>query len=243
MGLSAVASALGTQQFEAGMGIGGLGNLFFLDTSTDNITAKAGGGQTNATQLVAQNNRVTTVATAGDSVRLPPAVAGLDMIVINHGANPMQVYGSGTDTINDVATATGVPQMQNSSVLYFCMTNGVWYTEGLASGFVSGGGAFQTYSTQTGITAHAGGGRASAVAITAMQAQISTVATTADSVVLPPALPGMEITIVNNGANSAQVFGNGSDTINGTAGSTGVAQAAAAVTIYYCFVSGAWITK
>ena len=53
---------------------------------------------------------------------LPPAVvnqgvtnqAGLTVLVINHGANPMQVFGSGTDTINDVAAATGVSQMQGS---------------------------------------------------------------------------------------------------------------------------------
>jgi hypothetical protein len=38
------------------------------------------------------------------------------MIVINHCANPMQVLGSGSDTINDVAGSTGVRHMQNSTV-------------------------------------------------------------------------------------------------------------------------------
>jgi hypothetical protein len=49
--------------------------------------------------------------------------------------------------------------MPDSTTLYYCMTQGQWYTEGLASGYVRGGvGAFQTLSVQTGIVAHAGGG-------------------------------------------------------------------------------------
>ena len=98
-------------------------------------------------------------------------------------------------------------------------------------------------STQTGVTAHATGGQANATQLTASQVQVSTVASLNDSVKLPPSQAGLQITIVNNGANSMQVFGTGSDTINGVAAGTGVAQAAAAVTIYYCFVAGNWVTK
>src|SRR5213595_776251 len=94
---------------------------FIYETAKDTITAFAGGGQTNATQLLTQTSRVTTVATAADSVKLPPSFPGLELIVINHGSNPMQVFGSGTDTINDVATATGVSQMVNSTVIYTCV--------------------------------------------------------------------------------------------------------------------------
>jgi DNA-binding transcriptional LysR family regulator len=36
---------------------------------------------------------------------------------------------NGTDTIDDVATATGVPQMPDSTTLYYCVTAGMWYTE------------------------------------------------------------------------------------------------------------------
>jgi hypothetical protein len=39
------------------------------------------------------------------------AIAGLDMIVINHGANPLEVFGSGSNAINDVAGATGISHM------------------------------------------------------------------------------------------------------------------------------------
>ena len=51
--------------------------------------------------------------------------------------------------------------MPDSTTLHYCMNAGMWYSdEGLASGYVRGGvGSFQTMSVQTGIVAHAGGGR------------------------------------------------------------------------------------
>jgi Ca2+-binding RTX toxin-like protein len=73
----------------------------------------AGGGQTSATALTTIFNEVVTaVATAADSVKLPaPSKVGQIVIVTNaHASNSMQVFGAGTDTINGVATATGVAQ-------------------------------------------------------------------------------------------------------------------------------------
>lgn len=96
-------------------------------------------------------------------------------------------------------------------------------------------------STQAGITAHAGGGRASAVPLTAAISEISVVATIADSVVLPVALAGAQMTVLNEGAAAAQVFANGTDTINGTAGATGISLAAAAKAIFVCYQTGKWI--
>jgi hypothetical protein len=88
------------------------------------ITAFAGGGQTSATALTKNVNRVDTVGTAADSVKLPLAVAGTIIHLTNNTATSMQVFGAGTDTINigagDVATATGVAQAGNKSAIYFC---------------------------------------------------------------------------------------------------------------------------
>ncbi len=97
---------------------------------TDAITARAGGGQTNATALTATFNNVTVVATAADSVKLPLAVAGLWVTIRNSAANASTVYGDGTDTINGVATATGVSLTAATSALYFCTTSapaGKWF--------------------------------------------------------------------------------------------------------------------
>lgn len=96
---------------------------------TNSITAFAGGGQTNATALTSRINRVTTVATAADSVKLPATTGGLGLwcIVINSGANSLQAFGAGTDTINGVATATGVAIAAGKVGVYFSPAAGVWF--------------------------------------------------------------------------------------------------------------------
>ncbi len=119
--------------------------------------------------------------------------------------NSLQVFAQATDTVDDVPAATGVPQMPDSTTLYYCMTAGQWYTEGLASGYVRGGvGSFQTMSVQTGIVAHAGGGQGSTTPLTAMNCFVSTVASANDSLLLPPAKPDMEITVINQSEDPMQ---------------------------------------
>jgi hypothetical protein len=85
-------------------------DLYLTDESgvAVGITAFAGGGQGSATLLTKTNNSVDTVATAADSVKLPLATVGARIRVFNTTATSAQVFGSGTDTINAVATATGV---------------------------------------------------------------------------------------------------------------------------------------
>jgi hypothetical protein len=119
-----------------------IGHLNFAPgaTSTDTgITAYAGGGQTSATQLSAQFNKVATVASGNDSVKLPqisgtPTVIGAvgsQVIVRNAGSNSLQVFGAGTDTINDVATATGVAVGAGKTAIFIAHswngTVGNWY--------------------------------------------------------------------------------------------------------------------
>jgi len=99
-----------------------------IQTAASAITAYSGGGKTNAVLLTAAINHVTAVANAADSVKLPPAVVGASIIVVNGDAsNSMQVFGSGTDTINDVATGTGVAQAAGKSAIYSCPVAGKWY--------------------------------------------------------------------------------------------------------------------
>lgn len=208
------------------------------ESATDSITAHSGGTQAAALALTTEVNRVATVAAPADSVKLPASAAGLTVYVMNHGASTMQVFGAGTDTINDVATATGVAQMANSMVIYTCATAGAWYSEGLATGY--GGPGLQTLSFTPTVTAFSGGGQASATPLTAMFNRVSTVAAVGDSVRLPASAPGLEVMIVNRGANSCQVFGAGTDTINGIATATGVSQGVATAALYTCAVTGNW---
>lgn len=102
-------------------------------SAADALTAHAGGGQGSALALTAVINRVTIVATAGDSVSLPStttlaAGAGLTCVIINDAVNSLQVYGAGTDTVNDVATATGIPLLGKSMAEFRCAVTGKWYS-------------------------------------------------------------------------------------------------------------------
>ena len=98
-------------------------------------------------------------------------------------------------------------------------------------------------STQQGVTAHSGGGRTNAFVVTASITNVTTVASGADSLVLPAAglNLGKSFTIYNNGANALTLYGNGSDTINGIAGATGVSVAPGNVTVVQAIASGVWI--
>ena len=113
----------------------------------------------------------------------------------------------------------------------------------------------QEFSNNMGapITAHAGGGQAGATPCYNAINWVSTVATLADSLKLPLALPGAQVIIINHGAASAQVFGQPlnpntgvGDTIAAAAATTqsatatGVAQASAAAAFYVCFNAGQW---
>jgi hypothetical protein len=184
-------------------------------------------------------SRLTTVA-ANTGVNLPVAVAGLDVVVINHGANPVQVYGNNTaaDKIDDVATGTGVSQMANSFVIYACTVAGNWYSEGLATGF--GGPGLATMSFAGALTAGAAG-QSTALALTNMINRVSTVAS-GTGVALPTAVAGLAITVINRGANPLQVYGNNTaaDTINGIATGTGISQGVNTAATYVCSVTGNW---
>lgn len=96
------------------------GPIFVPGSTALAITAHSGGTQAAAVLLTAQFNRVDTVAGANDSVKLPPpSFVGQEVEVMNNAAtNSMQVFGSGTDTINGVATATGVAQAAGKMATY-----------------------------------------------------------------------------------------------------------------------------
>jgi hypothetical protein len=98
------------------------------------------------------------------------------------------------------------------------------------------------YTFKDGVTALAGGGQTGAVLITTAITNVTTVASAADSVQLPLAVGGQELTVINAGGNSMQVFGNqnGSDTIDGTAGSTGVAIATGKARTFYSVAAAKW---
>jgi hypothetical protein len=114
--------------------------LNIVVSSAASVVAHAGGGQASATPLTATYNEVDTVATAADSVQLPPAIPGTVVVAVNATTTSMQVFGvpqnvqnaNAGDTIAahnsaaQTATATGVAQAGASVGWYICTTLGQW---------------------------------------------------------------------------------------------------------------------
>lgn len=205
-------------------------------------TTRTQAGATQITQDITTVNTSTAPAAGsllGDGVVLPQVGSGQDRVfLINNTNNPIQVYGFGSDTINGVAGSTGIAMAPNSADVYIEANPGAWSVD---AGFGSSG-QLQTMLTLNGITAKAGGGQGSATPLPAMINRITVVATIADSVLLPAAVPGLQLMVVNAAANSANVFPNGTDAINALGASAAFALAAAKVCEFYCTNAGQWHT-
>lgn len=228
------------------------GPPLIFESVGEGLTA-AGTTQATALQLAAELNRITTVG-AGAGVLLPSTKitpvsgpnagvinpgAGQTIMVINHGANPLQVYGNGTDTINDIATATGVTQMQNSMVIYTQTVTGKWYSEGLGGGY---SGSFQTYSAVNGIAPSTlNNSSATSVSITAMISRTTGGADSAVSICLPASAVGMDLTLLNACTGSLNVFaGNTVDKIQAVSGTAAYAVASSKSVQFLCANVGQW---
>ena len=226
--------------FQAGLPLQ-LGD-FFLESAQDNITATAGGSKAAAFQINSQTSRITTVASIGDSVQLPSATPGLELIVINHGANSMQVFGNAADSLDDQSPFLGVSQMANSMVIFTCVTAGSWYTEGLASGFAKNLG-LQTFSYAT-ISSNATNTQASGTPVTSML--VNVIGAAAGSVTLPPSQPGLELTVHNISAFIVNMFpsagGTGTEVINSLVANAFLALPSNTSTVVTCTTLGQWYT-
>jgi hypothetical protein len=96
-------------------------------SSANGLTAHAGGGQGSALALTSYINRVTTVGTAADSVLLPPAIAGEEVVVINAAAaNSMNVFPTTGDAINALSANAAFAVASNKTAKFFCAVTGIW---------------------------------------------------------------------------------------------------------------------
>ncbi|HZU32609.1 MAG TPA: hypothetical protein VFB79_15940 [Candidatus Angelobacter sp.] len=102
-----------------------------LGSGANNITAHAGGGQGSATPLTTAYNRVTTVATAADSVLLGATTNGPQppTVVRNDAAtNSLNVFPSTGDAINNLAANAAFAVPAGKSAIFFCVAAGQWIT-------------------------------------------------------------------------------------------------------------------
>lgn len=100
--------------------------------------------------------------------------------------------------------------------------------------------ALNDKTTETGITAHAGGGQGSATALTEMYSQIDTCASDGDSVKLLTAEAGFRQIVFNNTSNNVSIFPQSGEYINGTLNAE-IQIAAGQTTIFECVSTGKWI--
>lgn len=109
------------------------------------------------------------------------------------------------------------------------------------------------FSAQTGIIAAARGGQANATPLQAAYNRIDTVATASDSVQLPQAIPGLQVTVKNNTATLLAIFGIPLNPVTGVGDTiassqsntqqptaTGITLATTLTADFICFTAGQW---
>lgn len=96
-------------------------------------------------------------------------------------------------------------------------------------------------SRKDAIVAFAGGGKASATPLFNSFNRIGTCATGGDSVLLPKAIAGSAVFVRNDGAQSCNMFGKGTDTIDAAPTANATALAAAHGVMLMCVTAGAWV--
>jgi hypothetical protein len=145
-------------------------------------------------------------------------------------AGGFNYYGNG-------APGIGVPNPGSvSPSSYLDKQNGVVYVN-------SGQGWKEDlFSAADALTAHAGGGQASALPITTQMARFTVVGTAADSAVLPSAVPGMSYTVSNAAAASMNVFPATGEIINALSANAAFAVAAGKTCEFVCMKAGQWHT-
>jgi hypothetical protein len=99
-------------------------------TSAQALTA-SGTTQADAAIINATNTEVASGSANNAGVKLPAALPGAEINILNNSANTTKVYGAGTDTIQTTGTtyaaaATGVTMATLVSAKYFCIKAGFW---------------------------------------------------------------------------------------------------------------------
>lgn len=146
-------------------------------------------------------------------------------------------------TIEAVAAETWTASANGANLLFKTTTIGTVtaattrMTLTDAGNLVMATGAFCRYSTN--ISAAVGTTRTDALQLTREFTRVSSAAS-GTGVILPTGVVGMYISIYNNGANAIKVYANGSETIDGTAGSTGVTLSSGAACVYVFTIANTW---
>lgn len=94
--------------------------------NTQGLTAHAGGGQVNATQLNPGTNVVTTVAVNNDSTILPFDALDQTVIVANRTIHTLAVFPAVGDSINELAINTEVTIAPGRTRMFIGVSTNNW---------------------------------------------------------------------------------------------------------------------
>lgn len=93
------------------------------------LTAFATGGQASATALTGEVNFVTTVASAGDSVKLPTAALGLRVVVFNKGAEACDVFPASGAAIDALGANNAYSLASGTAKEFWGVSATLWYSK------------------------------------------------------------------------------------------------------------------
>ena len=145
-----------------------------------------------------------------------------------------------------IFVASGPPNIANDQTtgvdpgdLFIDQTNNVGY---VCISAATGAAVWNLTPPSTGLIA-VGTNQATALALAGGTSNITTAAAST-GVALPPATLGARARIYNNGANAIKVYGTAgrTDTIDGTAGATGVTLSSGKRCDYECVLAGVWLS-
>src|SRR5687767_11683626 len=114
------------------------------------------------------------------------------------------------DTTDSTSKDTGSVILEGGMGVEKAIFGGTTINAGTALSY----GTLLTEGLTTGITAFAGGGQASATALTTSVNNVTVCATAGDSVKLPAAATGLTVTVKNSGATALDIFPASSDSID-----------------------------
>lgn len=106
-------------------------SAYVVKKVTNAITANSTQTQASATALTSDINRVTVVGTNGDGVKLPTAVVGMEILIINDDASQtLRVWPATGQAINDGSSdAADISQIvAGAGRRYTCTTANNWYS-------------------------------------------------------------------------------------------------------------------
>lgn len=177
--------------------------------STAATVSAAGTTQGNGTALTADYNVVTTVA-ASSGVVLPTATVGRRIIIVNRGANTLNVYpfATGSQQIDALGANNPITIPVNGVMMFNAATTSRWYSSStltLTDPLITTPSLVAAkVSTSASVTA--GTNVQGQGALTSDYNVITSAAANPSGVTLPAATVGRKVLIVNKGANPVNVY-------------------------------------